>query len=54
MYIYEVKVFMKKFHGFDTWKFLADNSRHAAALAERWAKLQSVKIEIFTIRKIAA
>ena len=51
-YTFEVKVFCKKYHGFDRWLFVADNAKHACGLALKWAKIQKINIEIYEVKKV--
>ena len=51
-FIYEVKVFFKKYHDFDRWLFKANSVKHACALALKWAKFQKVNVEIYEIKKV--
>jgi len=51
-FTYEVKVYCKKYHEFDRWLFLSDSTKHAVALALKWAKIQKVSVEIYEVKKV--
>ena len=53
-YVYEVKVYCKKYHQFDRWLFKSDSIKHACGLALKWAKLQKVNIEIYEVKRVVS